>query len=72
MGIEQRGWYVPLCIDESDGSVWGYTSVPNEALNKFYSSPENSFSTWTWAKNGFQEGWYLSLGDFKDALKSSA
>lgn len=64
--LEQRGWYVPLCIDEGDDSIWGYGSIPNETLDKFYALPEHSFYDWTWARNGFKEGWYLSLMRYKD------
>lgn len=67
--LEQRGWYVPLCVDEEDDAVWGYTSDCDEAAKareKFYSLPEHGFYDWTWARNGFKEGWYLSLMRYKD------
>jgi len=32
---------VPLCEDV-DGTVWGYTSVPEDAIARFYALPESS------------------------------
>lgn len=31
-------WYVPL-IEDQDGSVWGYTSVPQDAIAKWKALP---------------------------------
>jgi hypothetical protein len=36
--IENRS-LVPLCEDD-DGSVWGYTSVPKDAVERFQALPE--------------------------------
>ena len=44
---KQRGWYVPLCPDE-DGSIWGYTSIPDEAIDIFYALPEADPKYFTW------------------------
>lgn len=35
-----ESWYVPLVEDEQDGSVWGYTSVPDKDIKKWESLPE--------------------------------
>lgn len=40
-------WYVPLCMAD-DGSVWGYTSVPEADCLKFYALPEQSNKKPTW------------------------
>jgi hypothetical protein len=32
-------WYVPM-IEDTDGSVWGYTSVPPEAIDRWERLPE--------------------------------
>lgn len=37
----QTEWLVPLCED-TDGSVWGYTSVPQDAIDRFNVLPEAS------------------------------
>lgn len=34
-----KEWYVPL-VKDSDGSVWGYTSVPQDALHEWEKLPE--------------------------------
>ena len=39
--LDKRGWYVPCILDE-DGTVWGYTSAPQDAINKFYALPESN------------------------------
>lgn len=31
---DQASWYVPL-VEDLDGSVWGYTSVPDEAIRRW-------------------------------------
>jgi hypothetical protein len=36
---DQAGWYVPLCED-LDGSVWGYTSAPDDAIERFNALPD--------------------------------
>lgn len=36
---EQVDWYVPL-IEDTDGSVWGYTSCPNDAIERWKALPE--------------------------------
>ena len=66
--LEQRGWYVPLCTDDRDGTVWRYTSVPPDALERFYVLPENNLFTWTWAKTRFYEGWFLGLSAYRDEV----
>ena len=48
ISAEQRDWYVPLIFDE-DGSVWGYTSVPMDALEAFYALPESDPTTVGWS-----------------------
>lgn len=35
---EKKDWYVPL-IEDDDGSVWGYTSVPEDAIAMWKSLP---------------------------------
>lgn len=45
---DERDWYVPLIIDESDGRAWGYTSVPLEACEKFYGLSEAEPGGWFW------------------------
>jgi len=34
-GEDFRGWYVPLIVDDA-GNAWGYTSVPQNAIDAFY------------------------------------
>ena len=34
-------WLVPLCED-TDGSVWGYSSIPEDALARFYAMSDAS------------------------------
>lgn len=36
---EQASWYVPLCEDE-DGTVWSYTSAPDEAIKRWEALPD--------------------------------
>lgn len=36
---DQASWYVPL-VEDTDGSVWGYTSVPDEAIARWEALPE--------------------------------
>lgn len=36
---EQASWYVPLCED-LDGTVWGYTSVPDDAIARWQALPD--------------------------------
>ncbi len=31
--------YIP-CVEDVDGSVWGYSSAPKEAVDRFYSLPD--------------------------------
>ena len=38
-GQIENQYFVPLCED-TDGSVWGYTSVPNDAIERFNSLPD--------------------------------
>ena len=38
-GAIERQHLVPLCEDE-DGTVWGYTSVPDDAIARFNALPE--------------------------------
>lgn len=38
-GQIERQYLVPLCED-LDGSVWGYTSVPDDAIARFQALPE--------------------------------
>lgn len=49
----QRGWYIPLCPDV-DGSIWGYGSIPDDALKIFYALPENDPKDWIWGNNGWE------------------
>jgi hypothetical protein len=44
---ESRGWYVPLTFDD-DGSVWGYTSVPQHLVEAFNLIPEANPEAPTW------------------------
>lgn len=44
----QRGWYVPLCLDE-EGQAWGYTSVPQEAVDCFGALSEASEADPGWS-----------------------
>lgn len=37
---DEWDWYVPL-IEDEDGSVWGYTSVPRDAIKKWRALPES-------------------------------
>jgi len=55
---KSRGWYVPLCTDV-DGTVWGYTSVPDSAIDEFYSLPEanNSYPVWLRRNHNRHNGW---------------
>lgn len=32
-------WYVPL-VEDTDGSVWGYTSVPDDAIKRWQDLPD--------------------------------
>jgi len=34
-----RNWIVPL-VEDTDGSVWGYTSVPQEAMDRWENLPD--------------------------------
>lgn len=36
---EYKGWYVPL-VEDIDGSVWGYTSAPPDAIAHFNALPD--------------------------------
>lgn len=36
----ERQYLVPLCEDV-DGSVWGYTSVPDDAIARFNALPDD-------------------------------
>lgn len=58
---KQRGWYVPLCTD-SDGTIWGYTSVPDEAIQIFLGLPEKSdvYPSWIGTR-GWSDSELLSL-----------
>ncbi len=38
-GEIEKQYLVPLCEDD-DGSVWGYTSVPDDAIKRFDALPE--------------------------------
>lgn len=42
-----RDWYIPLCFD-NDGSVWGYTSVPQDTVEVFYALPEADTTALGW------------------------
>lgn len=59
---EQRGWYVPLVVD-SDGSAWGFSSIPDADCERFYALPENDTRSdaYTWARIG---GWKRRPNDF--------
>lgn len=51
---KERGWYVPVIVDDSDGSIWGYSSVPDKDLQKFYALPESNEESSSWQEKG---GW---------------
>ena len=38
-------WYVPM-IEDVDGSVWGYTSVPYGAIQRWESFPDKPTPYW--------------------------
>jgi hypothetical protein len=42
--------YIPCCMAK-DGSVWGFTSVPEEDCLKFYALPERSSKKPTWLQH---------------------
>ena len=49
---EGSGYYVPL-FEDIDGEVWGYTSAPLEAIERWKSLPEvatarNDVDFWPW------------------------
>jgi len=47
-------YYVP-CIYDTDGSVWGFTSVPEIDVARFLALPESNFTKKMWSrKNGFK------------------
>lgn len=50
--LEDPSWFVPCILDESDGSCWGYTSVPEEDCKKFYALPEKSATKPYWVEKG--------------------
>lgn len=52
--LDKRGWYVP-CIADSDGTIWGYASVPQELCEKFYALPEKNPDKPGW--NSEKSGW---------------
>lgn len=37
---QEATWFVPL-IEDTDGSVWGYTSSPPDAIARWYALPDN-------------------------------
>lgn len=37
---DQLEWYVPL-VEDTDGTVWGHTSIPQEAKDRFNSRRDN-------------------------------
>ncbi len=54
---DQRDWYVP-CITDEDGHIWGYTSIPEDAILTFYALPEKSKKHHWWNRqDGKSEGW---------------
>jgi hypothetical protein len=56
---DQRGVYVPLWTS-LDGIVWGYTSVRQDAFDRFIALPENDPTDWVWARYGWKkDGLYL-------------
>jgi len=44
-------YYIP-CIYDVDGSVWGYTSVPEIDVARFLALPESNFSKKIWRQKG--------------------
>ena len=50
-----RGCWVPL-VEDTDGSVWGYTSAPPEALDRWRALPDYAAEGRTWAETGWTEG----------------
>ena len=41
------GWYIPL-IEDTDGTVWGYTSSPLEAVKRWEALPGKYSATAGW------------------------
>jgi hypothetical protein len=35
----EQDWYIPL-IEDDDGSVWGYTSAPDEHITRWEALPD--------------------------------
>lgn len=57
-------WKVPLCMDaDEDGTVWGYSSVPQSVLDWWYALPEakDDPGARVWKRRGEEgidgEGW---------------
>lgn len=46
---DSRDWYVPLWFTD-DGEVWGYTSVPEEAIEAFLNLPESTLTALSWER----------------------
>ena len=44
----EQDWYVP-CIEDLDGSVWGYTSMPQSAIDRWNALPDVPPHAWSWA-----------------------
>lgn len=52
VSLEDQGWYVPLIINNEHGGLpWGYTSVPEYAIQAFYKLPEACSKCDSWAKH---------------------
>ncbi len=51
---KQRDWYVPI-LPDSDGTIWGYRSAPEEAVQRFNALPEANLDVPVWKGNGFTE-----------------
>lgn len=45
---EQRDWYVP-CIADEDGTIWGYSSVPMAAIDRWDKLPDKNPNLPYWA-----------------------
>lgn len=54
--LTTTGWRVPLICDPRDGGAWGFTSVPEVDVERFFAAPEADPNGPTYRRVGGWEG----------------